>query len=227
VWGFVGEIPVTVTGPGLLTHPAGTAQLQSPYAGLVSTMLVRPPEKVAKGQSVARVERTDGTVATISSPFSGQVVGASVTDGHVVGVGDVILAVERTDGPDDRLVAMLFVPADQALGIVPGRTVDVAVSTAPAAAYGVLQGRVTSISDYPLTTEAVAGLVGGPATAAGYTQSGPPKLVIVDLLKDAGTASGYAWSTQSGPPFPLASQVRVTATIILSGRSPINLLLGR
>jgi hypothetical protein len=227
VWGFAGEIPLTLAGNGLLTRPAGTAQLHSPHAGLISAMLVGPAEQVIEGQEVATVEQSDGTTVSIESPFSGLVVSTSVADGHVVGVGDAVLAVERAGPADDRLVAMLFIAADQAVGVVPGRLVDLSVASAPAGAYGMLLGRVAHVSAYPLTAEAVAGLVGGPAAAAEYTKGGPPKHVIVELIPDSRTASGYAWTTRAGPPGPLQTQVKVTATIILGGRSPISLLLGR
>lgn len=99
VWSFVGRLPVTVTAKGLLTHPAGTAQLQSPYTGTVRTMMVSPGLRVVRGQAVAEVLRADGTVRTVSSPFSGEVVTTSASEGAMVREGDGLLAMERTDAP--------------------------------------------------------------------------------------------------------------------------------
>jgi hypothetical protein len=122
---------------------------------------------------------------------------------------------------------MLFVPATQAVGMHPGSPVDLAVSTAPPSAFGLLRGRVTSVSAYPLTASAVAGLVGGELAARPYLSGPPPRLVLVDLLSDPGTRSGYAWSTMTGPPQPLASQVSVSGTVTLGGKTPLSLILGR
>ncbi|TQS15584.1 HlyD family efflux transporter periplasmic adaptor subunit [Microbispora sp. SCL1-1] len=227
VWSFVGRLPVTVTAKGLLTHPAGTAQLQSPYTGTVRTMMVSPGLRVVRGQAVAEVLRADGTVRTVSSPFSGEVVTTSASEGAMVREGDGLLAMERTDAPRDRLVAMLFVPGDHALGIAPGRTVDLAVSDAPPGVFGLLRGRVTSISPYPLMAEGVAALVGGDLAARGYLTAEPPRLVVVDLLPDPRTISGYSWTTETGPPMELRSQVTVTGTVTLGSQTPFNLLLGR
>lgn len=227
VWAFVGRLPVTVTAKGLLTHPAGTAELQSPYTGTVRTLMVAPGGRVVRGQAVLEVMRPDGAVRTVSSPFTGEVVATSVGEGAMVREGDGLLAVERTDAPRDRLVAMLFVPGDHALGIVPGRTVDLAVSDAPPGAFGLLRGTVTSISRYPLMAEGVAGLVGGDLAARGYSTAQAPRLVVVDLVPDARTPSGYAWTTEAGPPMELRSQVTVTGTVTLSSQTPFNLLLGR
>jgi biotin carboxyl carrier protein len=227
VWAFAGRMPITVSATGLLTHPGGTARLQSPYAGMVRSMFVHPDDAVARGQTVAEIVQADGKARLVDSPFTGRVVAATADDGHMVTPGEDLLTVERTDGPGDRLVAMLFVPADQTLGIVPGKTVDLAVSTAPPRAFGLLRGRVVSISTYALMPEGVADLVGGESAARGYLQGAPPRLVIVDLFPDPRTASGFAWSTRAGPPERLQSQVNVTGSINLGSQTLFDLLLGR
>ncbi|MFG1876887.1 HlyD family efflux transporter periplasmic adaptor subunit [Sphaerisporangium sp. NPDC049003] len=227
VWAFVGRMPITVSATGLLTHPGGTAQLQSPYAGMVRSMYVHPDDTVQRGQAVAEIVQLDDTSRLIKSPFTGHVVASTADDGHMVTPGEDLMTIERTDAPDDRLVAMLFVPGDRTLGVVPGREVDLAVSSAPPGAFGLLRGRVASVSTYPLMLEGVADLVGGEAAARGYVKGAPPRLVIVDLERDPGTTSGFAWSTKDGPPMRLSSQVNVTGSINLGGQTLFDLLLGR
>lgn len=104
---------------------------------------------------------------------------------------------------------------------------DLAVSDAPPGVFGLLRGRVTSISPYPLMAEGVAALVGGDLAARGYLTAEPPRLVVVDLLPDPRTISGYSWTTETGPPMELRSQVTVTGTVTLGSQTPFNLLLGR
>ncbi|GAB2915911.1 HlyD family efflux transporter periplasmic adaptor subunit [Nonomuraea fastidiosa] len=231
VWFFVGRLPVTVSAAGVLTHPAGTARLQSPYGGTVRSMLVRPDDAVRRGQEVA-VIAVDGGTGRVSerivrSPFTGRVVAFNAVDGHVVAPGEELLLIERTDAPDDRLVAMLFVPVDRAMGVVPGRPVDLSVSSAPPGAFGLLRGRVHSVSAYPVMLEQAADLVGGVEAARGYLKGAPARLVIVDLERDPTTPSGYAWSTKDGPPVPLQSQVSVAGAIVLGSQTLFDLLLGR
>jgi hypothetical protein len=226
-WAFVGRLPVTVSATGLLTHPGGTARLQSPYAGMVRSVFVHPDDTVARGQAVAEIVQGNGASRLVDSPFSGHVVAATADDGHMVTPGEDLLTVERTDAPGDRLVAMLFVPSDRMLGVVPGRMVDLAVSSAPPGAYGLLRGRVVSVSTYPLMLEAMADLVGGETAARSYLKGAPPRLVIVDLDHDPRTTSGYAWSTKAGPPIRLQSQVNVTGSINLGSQTLFDLLLGR
>ncbi|MEU5867562.1 MULTISPECIES: HlyD family efflux transporter periplasmic adaptor subunit [unclassified Nonomuraea] len=227
VWFFAGRLPVTVPAVGLLTHPGGTARLQSPYGGTVRSMLVQPAEAVREGQAVAVIAADGGAEQVVRSPFSGRVVAGSAVPGHVVREGEELLLIERTDAPRDRLVAMLFVPVDRAMGVVPGKPVDLSVSSAPPGAYGLLRGRVESVSDYPVMTEQAADLVGGEDPARGYLRNTPSRLVIVDLVRDPATPSGYAWSTVKGPPVGLQSQVSVSGAIGLGSQTLFDLLLGR
>ncbi|MCX5203658.1 HlyD family efflux transporter periplasmic adaptor subunit [Streptomyces sp. NBC_00237] len=227
VWAAFARLDVTVDAPGVLSHPAGTSQVQSPYTGMARELLVRPAQEVSAGQPVARLTDDAGRVRTVTSPFAGKVISATMTSGQLVRVGATLATVERTDLPGDRLVALVFVPADQAARLAPGRPVSLSVSTAPPAAYGLLRGKVARIDPYPLTKEALASLVGGDLAADGYHRGQAPRLVTVDLIRDRESASGYTWSTTHTPPVALASQTSVTASIELRTQSPFDLVLGR
>ncbi|MEU6220008.1 HlyD family efflux transporter periplasmic adaptor subunit [Streptomyces sp. NPDC047022] len=235
LWVFTGRLPISVDAPGLLTMPGGTGLVQSPYAGVVQEVLAKPADTVTQGQPLARVEDASGRARVVSSPFTGQVVGFPVDKGQVVHPGTTVASVERTDanagtgGGNDRdaMVAMVFVPAPRAAGLRPGQSVDLSVSTAPAGTFGLLRGRIESVSPYSLTSEAVSGLVGGDLAAHTYAGSSPPRLVVVRLLRTADTPTGFVWTSASGPPGRLSTQVSVTATINLGHQTPFNLLLGR
>ena len=226
-WAYLGQIPRTLTGGGLVTHPLGVSQLQTMYAGQVSQLSVGPGDHVTKGQVVLDVIGQSGRVQPVASPFTGTVISVDAAAGQVVAAGSTVLTVERTDAPDDRLVAMIFVPASQAAGLRPGDPADIAVSSAPAAAFGLLRGQVVSVGRYPLTTQALGNLLGGGLAAGSFASVADPELVVLDMVRDPKTASGYAWTSVTGPPGPLSSQVSVTATITVTTERPINLVLGR
>ncbi|MEV7417481.1 HlyD family efflux transporter periplasmic adaptor subunit [Streptomyces sp. NPDC089919] len=227
-WALLARLHVTVDAPGVLTHPGGTSQVQSPYTGMVGRVLVHPAEQVRAGQPVAEVTDPGGTVRTVTSPFAGKVISAALSPGQYVRTGATAATVERTDLPGDRLVALVFVPADRAARLVPGRPVRLSVSTAPPAVFGLLRGRVTSIDPYPLTREGLAAVAGGELAAEGFKQGGQaPRLVTVDLIPDPGSSSGYEWSTAKTPPVRLGSQTSVSASIELRTQSPFELVLGR
>jgi len=225
-WSVAGRLPQSLSASGLLVHPLGVTALQSEFAGQVGRVLVAPGAPVTAGQPVADVTEQNGAVRPIRSPFSGIVVSTPVQTGQAVQPGSTVLTVERTDGPDDRLVAMLFVPSSEAQAITPGEQVNLSVSTLPSQQYGLLQGQVSSVGAYPLSPQDVSALLGGDPALAGVGSTGSSTEVVVDLKSDPSGASGYAWSTSSGAPGPLTSLVQVTGTVNLGSEQPLSLILG-
>lgn len=224
LWALVGRLPQTITGTGLITRPQGTVQVQSLYQGMVSKLRAPIGGYVTAGQVLAVISDPGGAAHKIVSPYSGQVISVGVTDGQVVPVGGQVATIERSPARGGDLVAMLFVPSQQAAGIVPGEQVGLAVASAPTAAFGLLRGRVESVSQFPLTAGEVSAVLGGTASAG---ISPAPRLVIVRLIRNPRTMSGYAWTTAAGPPQELPSQVPATGTINVGSQAPISLLFSR
>jgi biotin carboxyl carrier protein len=225
VWAFAGRLPVTVSASGLLSHPQGISMLQSPVSGTVRDLRVGPGAEISAGQTVAEIQ-SGRQEQPVVSPFGGLVVEVAAAAGQFVGAGTTVLTVERTDGPNDQMVALLFVSAPAAAEIVPGMKADLSVSSAPSAAFGLLQGRVAAVSQYPLDAASLNNLLGGDPALSGYTSSGAPWLVTVDLTPRAGSPSGFAWTSTEGPPEPLHSLTSVTATVSLGSQSPVSFVLG-
>jgi multidrug efflux pump subunit AcrA (membrane-fusion protein) len=225
-WALFGRLPQTVTASGLITRPQGVVQVQSLYTGLVSKVHTTVGGRVRAGQDLADIRDASGVSHEIVSPLAGQVTSLGVSDGQVISTGSAVATVERTTG-GGQLVAMLFVPSDQAAGIVPGESVGLNVESAPSAAFGLLRGRVLSVSQFPLTSAEVDAVLGGTATAGTYGAGVAPRLVTVGLQRDTRTPSGYAWTTASGPPEPLADQVPTAGTVTLGSQAPISLLFSR
>ena len=101
------------------------------------------------------------------------------------------------------------------------------MSSDPAPVFGLLRGRVVSVSPYPLSQGALDTLLGGDLATRNFVTVTDPQLVVIDMVRDAKTASGYAWTSASGPPGGLRSQVAVTASINLGSERPVNLIIGR
>lgn len=235
VWVFAGRLPMTVTANGLLSHPQGVSQVQSPVGGVVKNVLVATGTQVSPGQTIAEIglSSTSGSTSgstgdqPVVSPFQGQVVSVVTGVGQVVGPGSTVLTVERTDGANGTMVALLFVPAPDAAVIAPGMPADLSVSSAPSAAYGLLRGTVASVSRYPLYPAAMSSLLGGDPALSGYTSSDAPWLVTVDLIPSAANGSGFTWTSTTGPPGPLHSLTSVTGTVTLGSQTPVSFVLGR
>jgi len=225
VWGFFGAIPNQVLVGGVLSYPHGVATVQSTVVGQVVSITPQPGTDVAPGQQIAVVRRLDGTRVTVRSPLRGVVVGVSSSVGAVIGIGTPLLAVERMR-LGDQLVALAFVPADQAARVAPGMAASVEVSSAPAAAFGALEGRVETVGTFPLSPAEVDGLLGNPALDPEVVLGSPPVLVTIRLTPDRATVSGFRWSTPKGPPFRLQPQALLSASIATGTQRPISLVFG-
>jgi multidrug efflux pump subunit AcrA (membrane-fusion protein) len=225
VWSFAGRIPRTVSGSGVVTVPGGLASVGSTVSGPIEQVSIRPNSVVQEGQTVVVVgsgaKRTE-----VTAPFSGQVVGVNVTPGQVVQFGQTLYTLQRAVAQPSNTSVYLFVPSKDGSGLAPGMSANITVANAPSAAFGVLRGKISSVSQAPLSTAAVTALVGNPDLAQVLTKNGPPLLAQVALSRNSKTRSGFDWSTPKGPPFPLEAGTPVTAKVVEQEQKPIDVVFG-
>lgn len=227
IWSFTGHLPSEVTAQGLLSKPQGVTLVDSTVEGQILSVDVSPGETIKAGDPVAHVLRNDGVTQVVKSRWGGDITSVPIDQGNVVTVGQPLIGLERSNVKDNRLLAFLWVSPAKASGIAPGMKVDLNVSSAPAAAFGVLRGRVTSVAAFPSTYEDVFNLLSDSSLAHKFTDAGPATLVTVDLNRSDKTRSGYQWSTKSGPPFPIRSGIDVGGTVIQGTQHPIKLVFGK
>jgi multidrug efflux pump subunit AcrA (membrane-fusion protein) len=225
IWGFAGNIPRSVNASGVLAEPGSLAAVGSTVSGPVDNVLVSQGSQVQAGQTVALIG-TGAAPTKVTAPFSGQVIDLQIITGQVVQFGAPLYTLRRAvPSPSDTSV-YLFVPSATGAGLAPGMAVNVTVATAPSAAFGVVHGKIVSVSQTPLTTAGVSALVANPDLARVLTAQGPPLLAQVRLTPDAKTVSGFSWSTPKGAPFPLQPGTQVTAQVVESKQRPIDVVFG-
>jgi biotin carboxyl carrier protein len=223
-WAIFGRLPQTVSVAGIISGPDGTAQVQSLYPGMVTSVRASTGGQVHAGQDVAVVTDALGASHQVVSLFSGQVISMEVTEGEVVGAGMTVAIIERDAPGDEQRVAMLFASPSQAAGIVPGESVGLAVASAPSVAFGLLRGRVLTVSTFPLTAAELSGMFEGIIPAGTLAADAGELLVTVSLQRDSRTASGYSWTTTAGSPQALPLAVPTTGTIALGEQVPLAML---
>ncbi|MDI5973538.1 HlyD family efflux transporter periplasmic adaptor subunit [Streptomyces sp. SL13] len=228
VWSLNGELARSVTVPGVLTYPMGVSKVVSPSSGTVAKVFVSTGKTVSKGAPVLSVVDAHGVATTVEAPFSGPVVALLTGSGQYVTAGTAVMTVEQTDGPDDPLVAVLFAPADKAALLAVDDRVDLDVASAPAAAFGLMRGRVSAMERFPQTGQQVRDFVGGDELlATRLLGKGDPVRITVRLDRDTSLRSGYRWTTASGPAFRITPWTQVSAICQLPGERPIDWLLPR
>jgi HlyD family secretion protein len=59
IWSFVGRIPITVTGKGVLIYPGGVIDFQSPSSGRILNISVKVGDLVKKGDLLATIDQAE------------------------------------------------------------------------------------------------------------------------------------------------------------------------
>ena len=158
----------------------------------------------------------------IRAPRDGVVTLVPVTMNALVAGGQRIVTVETGR---DRLEALFFVPGDTGKRIQPGMDVRLSPTTAPREEYGMLLGKVVSISPHPEGQAEIAEHVGNPELARLMARNGTPFEVRAVLDAPPDGAQGYAWTSERGAEIPLSSGLLLSASVTVRRAPPITLII--
>ena len=158
----------------------------------------------------------------ITSPYNAVVTEVKKRTGDVVQAGEALYAVKVEEKRGDML-ACVYVPALEGGRIKEGMRIQVSPGSVDASTYGSLLGRVLSVSEYPVTKESIVYRTGNPELAAWIQQrnGGAVLEVIVELIKDEETASGYLWTSLLGPDETVRLGTVCTANAIVKREAPV------
>lgn len=192
--------------------------------GRVAEQRVREAEVAlaeARRRAVALEEGFQDQTRLVA-PVSGQVTELRTLQGAQLRDGQAVLTIENRG---TGLEGVAFVSAANGKRIAPGMPVRVAASTVRREEYGTLIGRVVSVSDFPVSFEAIRVLVQNDDLARSFMDRGPPHKVVIALERDAGTASGYRWTSRRGVGVVLSSGTTLNADITVELRRPIDMVI--
>lgn len=226
LWGIFGSIPVQVTGQGILLSAGGIHDVVSPGAGLIISMPVSAGDVVQAGQIIATLDGGGDSPVPVPSPYDGRVLEIKVDHGTSVERGTALISIEglNQQGRVD-LIAVLYVGPAEGKKIQPGMQAQISPSTVRREEYGYLLGRVTAVGQFPATSQGMLRVLGNTELVKNLSAGGTPIEVRVELERSTQSASGYAWSAQSGPPSGVDSGTLCDAQITLNEERPISMVL--
>lgn len=223
LWGVFGSIPVQVSGgEGILLHGGDRDEVVSQSSGLVTEVGVKTGDDVEEGQVIAQVRADDGTETDVVSLLGGRVDEVVIERGMLLDRGQQVAVVEQGDEP---LEAVFFVPAEEGKQLEEGMQVHVSPSTVKAETFGYMQGKVSSVSAFPVTEGETFMLLENQSLVDALRTGEDQLEVSVELMSDPSTPSGFEWSSSQGPPFSLTHGTLGTATFVLGEQRPANLVL--
>jgi len=158
----------------------------------------------------------------VVSDYDGIIIGRNVNLGDVVSAGAPLYSV-RIDEKRGDMLAVMYVPALQGNKIKPGMTMQISPGAIDSQLYGSLVGRVASISEFPVASSNITTWTGNSELSNWLIQQngGSVMEVIVTLIRDPDTPSGYLWTSVEGSKDEIKPGMSCTGTAIVKREAPI------
>ena len=158
----------------------------------------------------------------ILSPYRGNVLEIMAKPGQLLTPNTPILSLQAAH----KIVeARLFLSPIQGKLVEPFMSVAISPVSVKKEEFGFVLGTVSSVSDFPSTTQGMLKILENQALVAEFSRSGPPIEVTAALELSSSTVSGFRWSTRKGPPMRISSGTLCDAAITITNQRPIALVL--
>lgn len=171
-------------------------------------------------------ERYD-TQSNIRSPYNGEVVEVLTDAGVVVGPGTPLFKLKNQNGDklSNKLKGVLYIPSQDGKKIKKGMEAFVVPSTVQPQEFGFMKGKVTYISDFPITQQGMMTSVKNDQLAKGLLSSGPLFEVHVEFEKDSNSYSGFKWTSAKGPNISIKEGTSCTGKITIKQENPATIVV--
>ncbi len=162
----------------------------------------------------------------IKSPYDGEVVEVLTDAGVVVGAGTPLfklknIGTEKLAG----LKGVLYIPSQDGKKIKKGMEAFVVPSTVQPQEFGFIEGKVTYVSDFPITQQGMMTSVKNDQLAKGLLASGPLFEVHVEFEKDPKSYSGYKWTSAKGPNVSIKEGTSCSGKITINQEPPATIVV--
>lgn len=166
------------------------------------------------------------TQNSIKSPYDGKVVEVLTDAGGVVGPGTPLFTL-KNKGTEKlaKLHGILYIPSKDGKKIKKGMEALVVPSTVQPQEYGFIKGKVTYISDFPITQQGMMNSVKNDQLAKGLLSSGPLFEVHVEFEKDSKSFSGFKWTSARGPNISIKEGTSCNGKITINQEAPVTIVV--
>jgi len=171
-------------------------------------------------QQIAQINLQLRQNSQIISEYSGRVLELTAKPGQVLRQGDRLGLVEA-DAPSTQLVAAVYFSIKDGKRIQPGMRIQITPDSVPKERFGSILGTVKAVSTLPVSRQTIVSTVGNAQVADSLMVPGGQMEVIAALEKDAGTFTGYRWSSSRGPDITISSGTTASARTTIEQQPPI------
>ena len=160
----------------------------------------------------------------LRSPFDGRLISLEIHEGQLYQLGSRAGSVELPDGgsaPPMRVMAYFSLRQGKKIRV--GMKASISPTIVERERYGSIVGRVVAVSEFPVTSEGAANMLGNPELVKALAQPGGMIEAEVELER-ADTASGFRW-TSAGPTTRLTPGTAATIHVTTEERAPISFVI--
>lgn len=176
-------------------------------------------------KQLSELKKHLAAASVVVSQDEGRVVEIYAKVGDMAAPGTVMASIVREGAGVKNLIAVMYVPVGSGKRIAPGMEARISPSTVKKEEFGYILGRAVSISEYPVTVQTARERLGSSELAEAYAGGAACLEVLVDLVTDDKTKSGYRWSTLSGPPDGIENGTVCSASVVVDRQRPIEMVI--
>ncbi|HBC91995.1 MAG TPA: NHLP bacteriocin system secretion protein [Pelotomaculum sp.] len=192
--------------------------LEEQFAATKATKIAEAEDRIKKLQDALVFS------SEIVSQVDGRVVEVKVNKGDIVSPGARLFSLER-EGSTIKLEAVLYVPAEEGKKVLPGMEAFISPSTVKKEEYGYIVGRVTSVSEYPATSQNMMHSLGNEGLVSELVGQSASLEVHIDLTVDDSTVSGFKWTSPQGPSAKINSGTLCGGSVTVSEERPVSMVI--
>jgi HlyD family secretion protein len=167
--------------------------------------------------------------ANVISPYSGRVIEIKAGGvGSLVGNGTTLLSLEPTgaNGAAGALSVVMFAPGGTGKNIKPGMLVQVSPGNVKREESGFMIGTVRWVADYPSSQQGIMRILQNENLVNDLTKGGAPLKILVDLVPDPSSPTGFQWSSRKGPSdYIVAAGTLCQLSVVTEREPPIALVV--
>ncbi|MCF2873151.1 MULTISPECIES: NHLP bacteriocin system secretion protein [unclassified Tenacibaculum] len=163
----------------------------------------------------------------IRSPYTGEVVELLSESGIVVRQGAPLFKLknQKETVSEGKLRGVLYIPSQDGKKIKEGMEALVVPSTVQPQEYGFMKGKVTYVSDFPITQKGMMMTVKNDQLVSGLLTKGALFEVYVEFEEDKNTFSGFKWTSAKGPEVAINEGTSCMGKITVKTEPPVAIVV--
>ncbi len=175
-------------------------------------------------REIAQLEQRIAENSKILSPKAGCILEITATTGQVVSPG-TRLGSMNIAGKEKTIMGVSYFAISDGKKIALGMPIQITPDIVKRQRFGGITGTVTSISEFPVTQEGAATIIGNQEVVSGLISGGGVIEIWAELDGSADSFSGYKWSSSQGPKINITPGTTTTAIVHVEQRAPITFVL--